>query len=208
MEKVSVDKEIIPGKIEIEQALVDLQEMFNKWGLTSDDYVLVDEIAYVLQGYEVIGEEMKTRHLDTYININKLPWQTSKERSIIPPADSNFFEDYCGFMKITGFGLDMLATTSDDSILQQPMINYELPSNKTIQLMEVSAMTRQFWQKTLMHYSLEDVGNDKVKEWLAKLELIGGVALKKGETQLATDCQEMLGEARERWKKVLRETRP
>ena len=203
-----MDKEIIPGKIEIEQALVDLQEMFNKWGLTSDDYVLVDEIAYVLQGYEVIGEEMKTRHLDTYININKLPWQTSKERSIIPPADSNFFEDYCMFMETTGFGLDMLATASDDSIFQQPMINYELPNNKTIRLMEASAMTRQFWQKTLMHYSLEDVGSDKVKEWLAKLELIGGVALKKGETQLTTDCQEMLGEARERWKKVLGENRP
>lgn len=48
-------------------------------------------------------------------------------------------------------------------------------------------MTRQFWQKTLMHYSSAEVGPEKVKEWIAKLELIRKVALKKREIQLAKE---------------------
>lgn len=188
----------------VEQALIKLEELFSSWGLKTADWVVVDEIAYVLQQYKVVAEEMKKRHLDAYVDVSKLPWEPSGERSVVPPVKSEYFGDYCAFMKVAGFGLDMLATTSNDTVLQQPMVGYKLPNGKRIQLMEAAAMTRQFWQKTLMHYSLEDVGIDKVKEWLAKLELIQKVALKKGKGQLAAECQEMLAEARKRWADVLR----
>ncbi len=193
----------VPKRKEIEQALISLGEMFGRWGLEAADWIIVDEMAYVLQGYEVIAREMETRHLDVYVDVTKLPWEPSKERSIIPPSDSEYFNEYCRFMKTTGFGLDMLATTPGDTILQQPVVNYVLPNNKPVRLMEAVAMTKQFWQKTLMHYSFEDVGIDKVEEWLAKLRLIQEVAQRKGKGAMAEDCQEMLGKARERWAQVL-----
>lgn len=198
-----MERDKIPEKSEIEQALVSLEDMYAKWRLGPSDWVVVDEIAYVLQEYEVVAEEMKTRHLDIYVDITKLPWEPSKERSIIPPTKSTFFDDYCQFMEETGFGLDMLATTPDDAILQQPMVEYKLPNGKKVQLMEAAAMTRQFWEKTLMHYSLKDVGVDKVKEWLAKLDLIKRLAFEKGKAELAEECQKMLAEAQKRWSRVL-----
>lgn len=199
MKEVNTEPAKIPEKEEIEQTLVGVGAMYTKWGLKPSDWVVVDEIAYVLQGYEVIAKEMETCHLDTYVDISKLPWEPSRERSVIPPAKSSFFKDYCHFMEESGFGLDILATTPEDTILQQPMVNYELPNGKRIQLMEATAMTRQFWEKTLMHYSLEDVGAEKVEEWFAKLELIRRVAFNKGEKRLAKECQEMLVKAQERW---------
>ncbi len=189
----------VPEREEIEHALVSLGEVFGRWGLRATDWIVVDEIAYVLQGYEVIAREMETRHLDVYVDVTKLPWEPSKERSIIPPSDSEYFNEYCRFMKTTGFGLDMLATSPGDTILQQPVVNYVLPNKKSVRLMEAVAMTKQFWQKTLMHYSLEDVGIDKVEEWLAKLRLIQEVAQRKGKSAMAEDCQEMLKQARKRW---------
>jgi len=199
----SVERDNIPEKPEIEQALTKLEKMFSNWELDSKNWVIVDEMAYVLQGYEVMAEEMKTRHLDAYVDVTKLPWEPRKERSFIPPVTSNFYKNYCDFMETTGFGLDMLTTTPEDTILSQSMVNYELPNGKKIQLMEAKAMTKQFWEKTLMHYSLEEVGPEKVKEWLDKLELIRKVALKKRDTQMAEDCQMMLDKARERWSGVV-----
>lgn len=37
-------------KSEIEQALVRLERMYTKWGLKPKNWVVVDEIAYMLQG--------------------------------------------------------------------------------------------------------------------------------------------------------------
>lgn len=203
MKEFVMEKDKIPEKSEIEQALISLEAMYTRWELAPNDWVVVDEIAYVLQGYGVIAEEMETRHLDSYVDVTKLPWEPSKERSVIPPAKSTYFDDYCQFMEETGFGLDMLATTPDDTILQQPMIDYELPNGKKVQLMEATAMTRQFWEKTLMHYSLKDVGVEKVEEWLAKLDLIKRVAIEKGEVEMAKECQEMLAQAQEKWRGIL-----
>jgi hypothetical protein len=70
--------------------------------------------------------------------------------------------------------------------------------------MEAAAMTKQFWQKTLMHYSPKDVDPEKVREGLSKLELIGRVALQKREIKLADDCQQMLTEAQQRWAMILK----
>lgn len=110
--------------------------MYTKWGLAPNNWIIVDEIAYVLQGYEVIAEKMKTRHLDSCVDVAKLSWEPSKERSVIPPAESTHFDHYCQLMEETGFRLDMLVTTPDDTILQQPMVEYELPNGRRVQLIE------------------------------------------------------------------------
>jgi len=53
-----------------------------------------------------------------------------------------------------------------------------------------------------MHYSLEDVGEDKVKEWMDKLKLIGKVAFEKDNSKLYEDCQLMLKRAKEKWQNI------
>ena len=194
-------QEKFPPTREIETALIKVSKIFRRWGPTNQDWVVVDEIAYFLQGYEVMGKEMQTRHLDIYVDTEKLPWHPSVERSIIPPPNSRFFEKYTEFMKDSGFGLDMLKKAP--GIFEQPVVLYKLKNGNEVQLMEVGAMTRQFWEKTLMHYSLEDVGEEKVREWLDKLKLIRTAAIKRENRILADDCSRMIVEAQKRWSHIL-----
>lgn len=144
---------------------------------------------------------MKTRHLDTYVDGNKLPWTPKAERSTIPPVNSQYMNQYSKFMQKTGFGLDILVAVPE--VLEEKSVNYQLPDRRKVRLMEARAMTRQFFKQTLMHYSLEDVGPEKIKEWIDKLALIGKVAFSKNDKQLARECQEMLAEARKKWVSVL-----
>lgn len=183
----------------LEFSLGILKRMYEGWGLGLRDWVVVDEFAYVLQGYEVLGEEVRSCHLDTYVNVAKLVWTASGERSVVPPRGSVYLEGYCNFMTRTGYGLDILATSLNDSILCQPMVDYLLSDGGAVQLMEVKVMTEQFWQKTLMHYQKSDVGPEKVREWIAKLGLIERAALRKEDEQLAERCRDMLARAREKW---------
>lgn len=199
--KEAVERNKIPEKPEIEEALINLEKMYQGWGLKSKDWVIVDEMAYVLQGYPVIGEEMKTRHLDTYVDGNKLPWTPKAERSTIPPINSQYMNQYSEFMQRTGFGLDMLVAVP--GVLEEKSVNYQLPYRRKVRLMEARAMTRQFFKQTLMRYSIKDVGPEKIKEWVDKLGLIRKAAFHREDTQLADDCQKMLAKARKKWISVL-----
>lgn len=44
-----MERNKIPEKPEIEEALINLEKMYRGWGLKSKDWVIVDEMAYVLK---------------------------------------------------------------------------------------------------------------------------------------------------------------
>lgn len=78
MTRQRVEHDVIPEGTEINQALIRIEEMFASWGLDSNSWVVVDEMAYVLQGYGVVAEEMKRRHLDVYVDVTKLLWKPKR----------------------------------------------------------------------------------------------------------------------------------
>jgi len=188
-------------EISINIALEKLYSLFSGWGLRSEDFVLVDEFAYLLQGYEVVATEVANKHLDVYVNPQQLSWKDKGERSIIPPRDSREMDDWIDFMQETGYSLDILRAKG--GILQIPSVDYPLPSGSSIRLMKVYEMTETFVEQTLMHYSLSDVGEEKIKEWLAKLNLIQKAAKKKNDEKTAKLCGDKLVLCQERWRAVL-----
>ncbi|MDP3994789.1 MAG: hypothetical protein Q8P91_03080 [bacterium] len=191
------------NRLPLTETLEKLDALFKSWGLSNKDFVLVDEFAYVLQGYEISGPEVESGHIDVYTNPDSLPWLVKKERSIIPPKDSEFMNDWTMFMQETGYGLDMLR--ADPEIFNIHTIDFRLPNGKFIELMRAFEMTNAFVRQTLMHYSLEDVGKEKISEWLSKLDLIRKAAIKKGDTKLAGFCVEKIKECGEKWNNEIKD---
>jgi hypothetical protein len=190
-----------PERIPLVEALEGVCSLFNKWGVDTKNYILVDEFAYVLQGYDVEGTEVESGHLDVYVNPQSLPWAVKEERSIVPPKDSIYMADWTAFMQTTGYGLDMLRAKPE--IFEAPSIIHVLPSRNTVQTMRAYEMTEAFVQQTIMHYSLEDVGKEKIIEWVNKLEIIRGAAEKKNDGRLAKLCEDKLVESRKKWGGIL-----
>lgn len=175
--------------------------LLETWGIPPMDYVLVDEFAYLLQGYKVQGTEIESGHIDAYVNPESIPWPDSGERSLIPPRNSDYMKQWASFMEDTGYGLDLLRARPD--VLTVPTVDYPLPNGKCIRLMRAYEMTEQFAIRTLMHYSLSDVGTDKVREWHNKLQLIQGAALENSDDRLIELCTRLLVQSSERWAGVL-----
>jgi hypothetical protein len=191
------------GRLPLLKTLEELWSLFNKWGLSIKDYVLVDEFAYVLQDYDVKATEVETGHIDVYVNSSILPWKDKGERSIIPPKDSIYMDNWITFMQETGYSLDMLRAIPE--ILRIPTVDLTLPNGKKIRLMRAFEMTEAFIQQTLMYYSLEDVDKEKIIEWMNKLEIIKSVAEKKNDEKLAEFCDTKLAEVRIKWQEAIPE---
>jgi hypothetical protein len=175
--------------------------LMENWGIESKDYILVDEFAYIINGYNVTASEVASNHLDLYINAKSVPWEDKGERSVIPPVNSTYFGQYENFMKKTGFGLDLLS--AEEGILQIPSINYHLSNKKFIKVMKAFEMTEAFVKQTIMHYSLEDVGKEKIVEWISKLGVIGNAAERKGDKKLVSFCNRKITESNERWEGII-----
>ena len=188
-------------RLPVNTALEELVSLLSKWGLGPEDYMLVDEFAYVLQKYDVKATEVESGHLDVYVNPQKLPWKDKKERSIIPPLKGGYMDKWTDFMQETGYSLDMLK--AKPKILQIPTVEHRLPNGKSIRLMRVFEMTKAFVQQTLMHYSLEEVGEDKIREWIDKLGIIKEAAEKKKDNKLSELCTRKLIESKKKWRDVL-----
>ena len=184
----------------IKGALVKLKKLLQSWGLSEEDYVLVDEFAYLLQGYNLEGPEIKNNHLDLYVFPDNLPWKVRPERSTFPPFDSKYSRQYEEFMKDIGFALDLLV--ADALILDSDRIHYKLPNSETFPLMELVDMTEQFVHHTLLHYSLEDVGEDKIKEWYKKLRKIQSLAREKQNKKLIDVTDGLAPEALAKWQEI------
>lgn len=183
--------------MQIKKVLVKLNTLLQSWDLKTRDYVLVDEFAYFLQGYNLNGPEIKGKHLDLYVNPNSLPWQSKKERSIIPPIGSKYMRDYEKFMQSTGYSLDLLVANNE--ILKAKQIVYRLSDRTSFPIMEARSMTTQFVKRTLLHYSLEDVDKEKILEWLNKLEKIGDIVEGKGDRTFDKTVKSLLQKCRARW---------
>lgn len=188
-------------RMSLTEALVNLVSLLESWQISNKEYVLVDEFSYLLQGYDVSGREIQSGHLDMYVDPKKLPWTDKKERSIIPPKEGGFMDQWTDFMQKTGYSLDLLR--ADEDVFKVPMIKYELPNGKSIQLMRVFEMTQAFIERTLMHYSLKEVDEEKIKEWIQKLELIKNAAERKKDKRLMKLCDEKLKKVKLKWKNIL-----
>ena len=103
-------------------------------------------------------------------------------------------------MQSTRYGLDILRARPE--FLKIPVVEEKLLNGKVVNLMRAFEMTGLFVNQTIMYYSLEDVGVDKIKEWVNKISLIKKAALKKGDNKLAEFCDQQLIVSKQKWSEI------
>lgn len=80
----------------LESTLEKLSVMLLKWGLSNNDWCLVGEYAWQINGYDV---ELRENHLDIFIKSKKLPWRVPEgAESTIPPQDTQEMKEFMKFM--------------------------------------------------------------------------------------------------------------
>ncbi len=179
---------------ELESVLEKLEKMFNSWNLTINDWVLVDEFAYNLQGYDVIGEEVKTKHIDVLVNKNKWPFKTKESMRTMFWKDEKSYNQYKEFMRETGYKLDILfCDVDDEQEVKTNFILHTLPNSRKIRIKKALEMTSGMYKYTLGRYSEKDVGEKKIKEWKEKYKIILRAAMEKNNTELVKVCKKLIG---------------
>jgi hypothetical protein len=176
-------------KINIKRALETVLNLYDEWGLSVKDWVLVNDWAYEFQDYKLKIGRLKA--IDTIVNKNRWPWKTQGKARVIPPKDSKALKQIFNFVEKSGYWLDILLV-SPKVIKGSSLINYKLPSGNRIQIMEVCDMTKAWYQNTLQKQTERDVGKEEIEFWKKKLKIIKQVAKNKHNLRLVQLCQELI----------------
>jgi phosphohistidine swiveling domain-containing protein len=176
----------------LKRALEKLKELFGKWGLSEDDWVLIADYAFRLQGYNV---KVREGHLNVMINEEKLPWKVSlktKTISIFPPKNSKEAKQYEEWMKTTKFDTDLIPVSSKEmkEILRNSIL-YTLPNGEKIRVMKPLAMLKKM-EEHLKHCTEEEAGKEKGAYLLEHVEDCRRAAIEKGDEKLTKECERIL----------------
>ena len=164
--------------MKLERVLEKLVVLLGKWGLKRDNWCLVGEWALVLQGYNLEGRK---GIIDIYVNRVSLPWKVKKERQVIPPRDSRYFNEWVSFTEQTKFGLDMIPIPEDPTdprtavSIRKNSLVYQLPNESELRVNTPLAEVKVH-QWLFQQYTAEDVGEENIERWWGYIRDIAKVA--------------------------------
>ena len=118
--------------MKIEKVLENLEKLFNKWGITSNDWVFTAQYAYRLLGYDVGARE---GHLNIQVNKTKIPWEAGEALETHPPMRTKYAEQFDRFVRNTGFEFDITPVPLKDFKRKAKYtILHSLPNGKQIRV--------------------------------------------------------------------------
>jgi len=162
--------------MKLEKVIEKLEELLRKWGLKRDQWILIANYAFKLQGYE---SKLRKGHLITMVNREKLPWKVKEGLEVFPPKGSVWEKDFIKWMKQTGFETDLMVY-SDREIKKylNNSILYKLPNKKLVRLitMEGNLISLNHF---LTHCREEEAGIDKGVYLLGVIEDLKKASEKK-----------------------------
>lgn len=125
----------------IDNILLKLHQMFLKWGINSDDWILALHYAEILQGLK-IKKSLREGHLNLLVRASRLPWDVRKKLlwiETLAPFNSKYYDDYVVFQKTSGFNFDLVPYSDNDfrSLLNEYSVVHQLGKIK-INLLSVS----------------------------------------------------------------------
>lgn len=88
----------------IQKVLVEVDKLFRRWEIRSDDWIFTANYAAKMLGYDV---EVRKGHLNILVKRNNIPWKLGDELETHPPINSKHGRDYQKFMEVTGFEFDI-----------------------------------------------------------------------------------------------------
>ncbi|MFC1621782.1 hypothetical protein ACFL13_00100 [Patescibacteria group bacterium] len=182
------------------------KRVYGEWQLKKEEVRLVDEVGFGLTGVPIYGPEIQQRipHIDIAVVEKAYKGPRSKVQKhpikILFPRDPKTGNYY----KETIYKEDKLDV---DDILKGKAKFFDLPaievflSNKIATLVpEPVAHVEYFATDTILFYSLDQVGENKLKEWFIKLLMIREVAKVRKMNDVYEMAEKMVGLSRARWR--------
>lgn len=175
-------------RVNIEGALEEIEALYSDWGIPAENWRFLCGWAFRLQGYEVTKD---LECIDTEVLRSALPWQ-SKERLTIPPRDSKYMEGYVALMRRTGFDIHIHPTMSmvGGGLLPEGT-PYRLPNGRLIYLLPVLLTIRILGE--IAEFFANFGGMEAwIREHIEILQEIRDLALKKEESQITEECDQII----------------
>ena len=130
--------------MKLEKVIEKLEELFKKWKLTYNDWVLVGEKGANLLGYKI---RPRRGHIDVFVDKKKLPWQVQKDvESTIPPKDSKEFREFKEFVRKTKHGPHLIPLPFKRWTIETARRNsiiYHLNNKKKIRILSPEANLKE-----------------------------------------------------------------
>lgn len=179
------------NKQEITYALEELTKLFNSWGTTISDWILILHYAEILQGYE-IEKTLRAGHFNIFVNYQKLPWQIPDELiniEAIVPQNSTYYENFTEFQIKTGFEFDMIPLKAENFLhWKEKTIEYPLPEGSEVTLLTIQG-SLDYINETLLNW--RDLSENKIQRITTHLVEISQSAESLGHAEIYQKAQKL-----------------
>jgi hypothetical protein len=182
------------------------KRVYGEWELNKEDVRLVDEVGFGLTGIPVYGPEIiqEIPHIDIAVieNAYKGPKSNVQDHpiKILFPRDP----ETGNYLKEEIFRVDKLDV--DDLIkgksefFKLPTIEVGLEGDVTALVPEPASHVEYFASDTILFYTENQVGEDKLREWFIKLLMIRDVAKVRNSESVQEKSKEMVFKSKVRWR--------
>ena len=189
--------------MKLTRVLEKLEELFRKWNLGLDDWILIANYADWLNDYKV---KLRKGHFNTFININKLPWRAKKEGfEISPLKKSKELKEYEKWIQETEFDTGLAPLTQHEirkTVKAGDTFIYVLPNGQKIRVMNFIGNLKSLDEH--LAYAAKYGGKKRMKRLLGYLKGQMKAAGKKGDKVGKKHCQKIL----RKYKEFLEEEKP
>lgn len=181
-------------------SLEKLEELFKKWGLGANDWILIACYAHKLEGYKV---GLRRGHFNIMVNESKLPFKVKVPRKvkwkyqIFPPVKSKWERGFNQWMKITGFDTDLIPLTLKEI---SKFINFEnysfvyvLPNKRKIRVITVLGLVQRYIESFPKPNVIEkELGVEKALYYLKIIEEWKKLAKERKDKEVVKSCNVLL----------------
>lgn len=181
----------------LEEVLLEISQIFLKWGIRPSDWMLALHYAEILQGYE-IRKSLRPGHFNIFVKASKIPWQIDKnfigvETNI--PHGSKYDKKYKKFQKKFGFNFDLIPYLGQNFsvLLKQHSSKYKLKNapiqNSEIFLLAIAGSLMVIEKHLDQHF--EEIG-EKAKRIFTHLQEIASSAKKMRDPSIYKKAQSII----------------
>lgn len=195
--------ETIKGKLRI------LVDIFRGWGLGEEDYLLICELAFNLTGVPVVASHIREflsggpLPVEVYVDAEKYQGPKVPEEIVGHPYKITLpAKEAFKFAKAHNLSIEHFIILDEKARSASAQV-VDLGEGKRIRAMRPLPNLAFFAERTILRYSKDFAGEEKIREWFDKLLQIKKAAESAGHLDLVEACDRYIDQSRKKWGSIL-----